>query len=163
MKKDRFTDENDVFERMLNHIRKNEFFRGRSVWIDSFTGFTSKEFELITLMLRQCRKVTVTLCTDLRGEPAFECTDNTFRRLKDLAERNGIPCSVVNLSADPESNRSKYGNSSLFYLEQAPQRNDPRSRLRLQSVMARTTKSSAAPGRSEDSMIPVRQNIAISP
>lgn len=119
MKKDRFTDENDVFERMLNHIRKNEFFRGRSVWIDSFTGFTSKEFELITLMLRQCRSVTVTLCTDLRGEPAFECTDNTFRRLKDLAERNGIPCSVVNLSADLESNRSKYGNSSLFYLEQA--------------------------------------------
>lgn len=37
MKKDRFTDENDVFERMLNHIRKTNF--PRPVRLDSsFTG-----------------------------------------------------------------------------------------------------------------------------
>lgn len=118
LKTGNYTDENDVFERMLARIRQVEFFRGRRVWIDSFTGFTSRELELISLMLRQCSQVTLTLCTDLQGEPAFECTDNTFRQLRDLAERNGVPCAVTNLSADPASNRYKYQNASLFFLEQ---------------------------------------------
>lgn len=117
-KADRFIDENDVFEAMLTNIKRTDFFRNRHVWIDSFTGFTSRELALLSLMLQQSARVTVTLCTDLTGMPAFACTDSTYRLLKDLAEKDGAACVVTNLSADPESNRYKYRNRSIFLLEQ---------------------------------------------
>ena len=82
-KKDRYTDENDIFQTMLDHVKIEEFFHDKSVWIDSFTGFTSKEQELISLMLVQCKEVTITLCTDLSGESAFICTDKTLNILKE--------------------------------------------------------------------------------
>lgn len=100
MKSGRYTDENDIFEKMLTRIQQVEFFRNRRVWIDSFTGFTNRELELISIMLRQCSQVTITLCTDLEGEPAFECTDRTFQLLQELAKQNHVPCNVTNLSAD---------------------------------------------------------------
>ena len=133
MKSGRYTDENDIFEKMLTRIQQVEFFRNRRVWIDSFTGFTNRELELISIMLRQCSQVTITLCTDLEGEPAFECTDRTFQLLQELAKQNHVPCNVTNLSADPQSNRYKYQNASIFFLEQ----NLPKVRVTQQQATAK--------------------------
>lgn len=117
MKAGRYTDENDIFEIMLSKIEKNRFFEKRRVWIDAFTGFTSRELDLITLMLRQSESVTVTLCTDLSGDPAFECTDSTYRTLRELAKENGIECVTVNLSENENANAYKYTDKSLHILE----------------------------------------------
>jgi len=118
LKKGKFADENDSYENMLFHVEKNQFFKGKSVWIDSFTGFTMQEMRLIKLMLRQCESVTVSLCTDLSGEPAFSCVDNTLKNLKNLADENGIETEIINLSKERQSNRDKYNDESIFILEQ---------------------------------------------
>ena len=118
LKKDKYSDENDSFENMLTHVEKNNFFKNKSVWIDSFTGFTAQENKLIKLMLRQCKSVTITLCTDYSGEPAFACIDRTLESLKGLAAENSIETEIINLSADRASNKQKYNNLSIFNLEQ---------------------------------------------
>ena len=59
LKKDKYSDENDSFENMLTHVEKNNFFKNKSVWIDSFTGFTAQENKLIKLMLKKCYNYTV--------------------------------------------------------------------------------------------------------
>ncbi len=117
MKKGVFTDENDLFDNMLRKIKEKHFFDGRSVWIDSFTGFTSSELELIDVMLRSCECVTVTLCTDLSGDPAFECIDKTFARLKKLSEKNGTDLRLINLTENASGADYKYEDESLRILE----------------------------------------------
>lgn len=117
MKAGRFTDENDIFEIMLSKIEEKPFFEGRRIWIDSFTGFTSRELDLITLMMRQAESVTVTLCTDLSGDPAFTCTDSTYLVLKELAKQNSVECTVINLSENDSGNMYKYTDDSLRILE----------------------------------------------
>lgn len=125
LKKGKYEDENDAYANMLLHVDKNLFFKNKSVWIDSFTGFTAQELCLIKLMLRQCENVTITLCTDLSGEPAFSCVDSTFKALKNLADENEIETQIINLSSNRQSNREKYKDDSIFVLEQ----NVSRSRI----------------------------------
>lgn len=117
-KRNKYTDENDVFQIMLDTVKHENFFLDKSVWIDSFTGFTSKELELITVMMRSCRNITVTLCTDLSGEASFYCTDKTVEILKKIAQDNSVPVKITNLSLKRDSNSYKYTNTSIFYLEQ---------------------------------------------
>lgn len=116
LKKDKYADENDSYENMLVHIENNYFFKGKKVWIDSFTGFTEQELRLIRLMLKQCESLTIALCTDLSGEPAFSCVDRTFNILKELTDEDTIE--IINLSNNRKSNINKYNNSSIFALEQ---------------------------------------------
>ena len=119
LKKGKYSDENDAFENMLVHVEKNDYFKNKCVWIDSFTGFTVQENKLIRLMLRQCKCITITLCTDNSGEPAFACIDKTLQSLKVLAEENSVEVEIINLSANRMSNKQKYNNVSLFNLEQS--------------------------------------------
>ncbi|MBE7058625.1 MAG: hypothetical protein E7387_05945 [Ruminococcaceae bacterium] len=125
LKKGKYEDENDSYENMLTHVEQNLFFENKSVWIDSFTGFTAQELRLIKLMLRQCKSVTVALCTDLSGEPAFACVDATLKALENLADENGIETQIINLSSNRQSNREKYKDNSILMLEQ----NISRSRI----------------------------------
>lgn len=118
MKENKYSDNNDSFKIMLKLVEKNSFFKGKSVWIDSFTGFTAQELELIKIMISQCDNVTVTLCTDNSGEQAFECIDKTFNCLKTLAENIGSQIFIENLSIKSDSNMFKYNNRSLFYLQE---------------------------------------------
>lgn len=118
LKKNKYCDENDSFNIMLGYVEKHKFFSGKSVWIDSFTGFTTQEFELIKLMLLQCENVTITLCTDFSREMSFECIDNTLDSLKLIAEDNDVQIRIENLSLNQNSNSFKYNNKSLFLLQQ---------------------------------------------
>lgn len=118
LKKDSFSDNNDAFQIMLDIVKKENFFKNKSVWIDSFTGFTQKDFELISVMMMQCKNITITLCTDLSSEPAFYAVDKTFNRLKSIAENFGIECIIENLSINNSFELSKYNNKSLYHLEQ---------------------------------------------
>ena len=118
LKKNNYSDSNDAFQTMLDIVKKENFFSRKSVWIDSFTGFTQKDLDLISIMITQCKSVTITLCTDLSTEAAFYAVDKTYNQLINLANNFGIDVSVENLSNKCEFELSKYNNLSLFQLEQ---------------------------------------------
>lgn len=118
LKSNKYRDDNDSFNVMLKHVSENKFFQGKYVWIDSFTGFTSQELELIRLMILQCSAVTITLNNDNSGESPFACTSKTLKALQTISENNNVDVIIENLSSDRSSNKSKYNNEALHHLEQ---------------------------------------------
>lgn len=77
----------------------------KEIFIDDFGGFTSPELEMIAVMLRWAKKVTVTLCCDdiPTLKPAFGLTDDTARILKKLALDAGAETEKTVLKNDKMS------------------------------------------------------------
>ena len=101
---------NDPGDRLLRAsalLRKNNYFAGCHLYVDSFTSFTSPEYEMLGEILRQADALTVTLCTDDFAStlPHFEGTVRTAKRLGKLAARLG--CQTEKQVLTPKSdNRS---------------------------------------------------------
>ena len=66
---------------LCNVLEKNNFFKGSSVIIDSFYGFTPKELRIVRHMLRQADNVYITFC--MRKDD----TDIIFERPRDASNR----------------------------------------------------------------------------
>lgn len=64
-------------------LRKNEFFAGANLYMDSFTSFTKPEYDVLTEVIRQCASVTVGLCLDSFEKPSiqFQNVNETAKRL----------------------------------------------------------------------------------
>lgn len=96
-------DARDYMTKLCDSLEASGYARDKDVYIDGFTYFTAQERRCLSVLLRQARSVTVTLL----GEPGsreemFEASLRTLERLRRLAEREGRPVRVENLTAwDP--------------------------------------------------------------
>ncbi len=92
---------------------------GKEIFIDDFGSFTEPELEMLNVMLRQAKNVTVTLCCDdiPTFKPAFALTGDTAKVLRKAAAAFdvGIEKTVV-------KNDSFHG--ALASVEQAQQNDD---------------------------------------
>ncbi|MBQ8309785.1 MAG: exodeoxyribonuclease V subunit gamma, partial [Clostridia bacterium] len=77
----------DKLQRMARKLRNHSFFADCNVYIDSFTSFTSPEYEVLHEILAQAQSVTVTLGEDTFGSSQlhFESIAETEKRLYKLA------------------------------------------------------------------------------
>lgn len=72
-------------QKLEEDIRKTNYFAGKSVWIDGFTGFTGVEYKILRSMFRQAEEVTISLCADPEDVNAcFSKANETYKRLKSL-------------------------------------------------------------------------------
>ena len=93
-----FTDPLDDLTRLAQQLTRHDFFRGRTVILDAFKGFTAQEFEVLEQVTAQAQECWITLCLDdLDPSGLFGNVAKTARRLKDGARRHGgkIAPSVV--------------------------------------------------------------------
>lgn len=92
-----YTDPADDVTRLYSLLCKNSFFEGSDVYLDSFNGFTSAEFNVISRILRQADNVSFALClptpTQKLGFETVLCTLSTLKRLSVDA---GISASQIN-------------------------------------------------------------------
>ncbi len=73
-------------QKLEEDLRATSFFKGKSVWIDGFTGFTGVEYKILRLIFSQAEQLTVSLCADLEDtSPAFAKANETYMRLKAMA------------------------------------------------------------------------------
>lgn len=89
-----YLDSRDDLTRLAEHLPDSDFFRGATVAVDSFEGFTAPEMAILGDMLRKADSVTVALCTDgaPQGETGlFALVERTRSRLSRLAEELGVP------------------------------------------------------------------------
>lgn len=93
----------DKLQKMARTLRSHSFFKGAHIYIDSFTSFTSPEYDVIGELLRQADCVTVTLCTDAPRSrlPHFESITETSSQLASLAARVSCPVTRRTLTPDP--------------------------------------------------------------
>ncbi len=70
-------------QKLAEDLLKTEFFAGKTVWVDGFTGFTGIEYKILKTIFAQAEQVTVSICADTEDESAaFAKANETFKRLQ---------------------------------------------------------------------------------
>ncbi len=85
-----YVDPLDHLERLKNILLENEnIFKNRVLYIDSFSGFTKVQLDIIRILLTRCRMVTVALTLDpqeQRQDEVFQISQDTCDLLKHIAK-----------------------------------------------------------------------------
>lgn len=88
-----YMDEDLLPERLCEKLDQTNFFRGYTIGIDGFKGFTGQELELLRRLIKQADDVYITLPTpDLTGEDPqmiFPAVKRTGKELETLAKKDG--------------------------------------------------------------------------
>lgn len=107
-----YSDSRDMLTIAADLIAENNYFFGKTVYIDAFSGFTVQERKIIAQIMKQADNVYVSLCTDClkKSESGFSLFDNVTGELQKLiscaAEMNVKVSKPVILSA-PAGKKSK--------------------------------------------------------
>lgn len=79
-------DEQDVYSAFLEKLRDHKPFAGSVVWLDSFAGFTSYEFDIVKELINQCEDIYITLCKDENQSFIFERVERTYNALINIVK-----------------------------------------------------------------------------
>ena len=79
---------------LVDKLEQTDMFDGANIYIDEFSGFTTQEYEVIRILLRKAKQVTITICADglnaVQEENIFYSNYITFTKLIKLAEQENI-------------------------------------------------------------------------
>ncbi len=111
----RFIDPQDNGDRLYHNLLKYEFFKGKTVYIDSFKSFTGQQYKILDRILFQAD--TVTLCSttpdlDYDKLDVFTSIRKTVQNIIKIAEKNHIEVSKPIILND-----FHYKNDSLCKIE----------------------------------------------
>ena len=89
-----YSDPDDDLTRLYEMIEDNCWFSGKTVWFDSFNGFSGQEMKIIGLCIKQAEFVGMTLCADSSsvndiGSSIFREPDTTLLKIQMLARKYG--------------------------------------------------------------------------
>ncbi len=106
--------ETDIYGKLCEKLRENDFFGGCDVFFDSFYSFTSKEYEIISLIAEGADNCVVTFCCDKdKKDDIFKRGNDCAKKCKEIAEKCGCEITDITLS----QNRRQDSTSSLYMLE----------------------------------------------
>ncbi len=99
-------DATDELALLCEILKKNDYFSGGHIYIDSFTSFTAEEYAVLRALLKSAAQVTLTLATDehLAYQPSHDSIDQTHQRLLRLCEQDHIPVQTEYLSENHRTN-----------------------------------------------------------
>jgi ATP-dependent helicase/nuclease subunit B len=112
-----FTDRQDEIRVAVRLAREHNYFSGKSIFADSFDGFTGGQLKLLEAALEQAENLTITLTadrsdsTDLR----YITSAKLAKKLKESAEKKGVKAVVIS----PENyypERDPGSNTEIFQL-----------------------------------------------
>ena len=91
-----YIDPLDDLTRLKNVLEATPFFKGYTVMVDAFAGFTAQELEVLSLVLRQAKETVISVCVDQdpakdNGMGLFSPVKKTVRQLKQIAKDYHIP------------------------------------------------------------------------
>ncbi len=90
----RYTDEEDKLSMLIEKIDEARFLDGAEIWIDGFSGFSSQEYRILEKLALKVEKMNIALTIDTSGnkrdKELFKPTDNTFKKIRELASRHNI-------------------------------------------------------------------------
>lgn len=115
---ERFSDDRYMLNAAAELAAEKQFFKGKTVFFDEFTGFTDQENKLISLMLTQADDVYVTGCAeklrdDSMGTSPFAYSADNLAKFVALANR----CNVHISEPVVLKNTFNFRSPALAYLE----------------------------------------------
>lgn len=112
---EKFIDPADALTKLYRQLEQFKYFRNKTVYIESFKGFTGQQFKIIDRILAQADDVTVALTDDIRLQKEFNIFSNIRKaaeRIRKSAKRFGVE------EAEPIFlGESRYNSKSLSALE----------------------------------------------
>lgn len=90
---DKFIDPSDFMTRLYETLRDFQYFKGKSVYFDAFTGFTEQQYKVIQRVIEQAENVTFSFATDdYKSEDinVFYNINSAIRRIKSIAVSRGV-------------------------------------------------------------------------
>ena len=117
-----FFDPRDLLTALIESEKISSHFAGSSVFIDSFRGFTGREYDVLERIIASAGDVYVALCADSAEDndditDIFAKTKNTASRIKALAAKAGVETECINLDKR-EKKYSRYLTPGLGALEE---------------------------------------------
>ena len=107
-------DRRGFMEKLLERLEKSVYARGKNVYLDGFTYFTSQEMEVIAILLRQAKSVTVTLLGDDSELEIFQQGLRARGRLERLAADCGVGVQTEVLQVRPPETALEYMTDHFF-------------------------------------------------
>lgn len=97
--KDKYITAEEILDILADSVEHSEIIKSSTICLDGFTGFTPSQYNLITKLLKQAKKVIVTVTVDSRENidkldeefKLFHLSKKTILKLKDIAKEEGIP------------------------------------------------------------------------
>lgn len=115
-----YADPDDDMTRLNEMLCEHHFFKGKTVYIDSFNGFSGQELKILEHIIRQSELVYITLCCDNISSneinnSIFKESHTTLRQLRTIAKKCGIKeLPVIQLEA-----QSRYKSPSVAAIEES--------------------------------------------
>lgn len=90
----KYIDEEETLNILYENIKYSAFLKDSEIWIDGFNSFSVQEYKVIEELFKTAKEVTFTLTTDLnlagRDYDLFSPTINTYKKMKEITERNNL-------------------------------------------------------------------------
>ena len=113
-----FTDSNTYLDMLYELLWDVDYFKGKTVFLDAFSGFSGQEYKVIEQILRQADDVYVTFCCDTsKNNGRYELFYNAnveIKRLKSIANK-------INVKIAPERvlhSKKEFKKDELNFLEE---------------------------------------------
>ncbi len=92
---ERYIDPDDDLEKLSKTLSSNNYFVGKTVYIDAFDGFTAEQYKIIEHIIRDCTDVYASFCTDSMkdnemGTGLFSNVKKEIARFVSIANKNEV-------------------------------------------------------------------------
>lgn len=89
-----YYDSADNLTKTAKMMTKHQYFEGKTVFFDSFNGFTAQQLLVIEQIIRQADDTVMTLCLDKNcssmPQSVYASMNDTAEKIKQIAKRNGV-------------------------------------------------------------------------
>lgn len=93
-------DARDAMQKLEEHLEQSGYIDGKDIFLDGFSYFTGREWNILRILLRRAKSVTVTLLADTGERELFSAGLRVRERLYALARETGVACDEETLRAD---------------------------------------------------------------
>lgn len=115
-----YIDSDDNLTQLSNLIEQTTMFNNSTIWIDEFNGFTTQEYNVIAKLLKICKNVNISICTDSiildeskKGIDIFYTSKKTINKLINIANENNVAIQNPTYL----DNEYRFKNKELSHLE----------------------------------------------
>ena len=92
-------DSRDRLEKLEENLENSHYIDGKDIFLDGFSYFTGRESNILRIMLRRAKSVTVTLLGDSEDRDLFAQSLRVRERLYELAREMNVTCREEELHA----------------------------------------------------------------
>ena len=112
---ERFIDPTDNLSRLYDNLLKYRYFENKTVFLDSFKGFTGAQFKILERIISQAKDVYISLTNDTENISEFDIFTNlrtTASKLQKIAKKYNVTVEEPLILKNP-----RYSSGSLNDLE----------------------------------------------